>query len=82
MDLAQVAGVMVWRSLFVVWLVGKVRTAIMAQEMYPYLLCALCCAKGFLFSLAVLITYQESLLLSSHVLSLSPENVFKTPKEN
>ncbi len=49
-ELAQDAGVMEWQSLFVVGWVGRVRTAIMVQEMYPYWLCALCCAKlGFSF---------------------------------
>jgi hypothetical protein len=35
-EFAQDAGGIEWRSLFVVRWVGKVRTAIMAQEMYPY----------------------------------------------
>ena len=35
-EFAQDAGVIEWWSLFVVRWVGKVRTAIMAQEMYPY----------------------------------------------
>jgi hypothetical protein len=64
-EFAQDAGVMEWRSLFVVGWVGRVRTAIMAQEMYVSLLavCFMLCQIGFLFSLAVLIAYQESLLL-------------------
>jgi hypothetical protein len=41
---------MEWQSLFVVGWISRVRTAIMAQEMYPYWLCALSCAKlGFSF---------------------------------
>ncbi len=49
-EFAQDAGGLEWRSLFVVGWVGRVRTAVMAQEMYPYWLCALCCAKlGFSF---------------------------------
>ncbi len=61
-DFAQDAGVMEWQSLFVVGWVGRVRTAIMAQEIIG---CMLCAVPNWvsLFASSTLIAIQESLLL-------------------
>jgi hypothetical protein len=76
-----------WYGRVYLWYGGSVGSGVQdcyygARDVSPLAVCFMLCQIGFLFLLAILITYQESLLLLYHVLSLSPENVFKTPKEN